>query len=245
MDYETFLKTSLVTVLVMAGLSYCSYSADIRALKSENLSLIDTNIALQQQLMSAKGSVKEPSADESTASGAERRQDGKGQHLVRGGFSIAVSPGDDDGLCTLIKLEEQVLLEECKSRQSRYTLLNDQAFGAMTFKEEWSQGSDQGGHTSGVTIWGIHDQELLQHVNLVTARTLPACESPDDDREECRHERWLRASLSISDDRNPAVQYRYLTSSGQAGEVSYVWKEGRFHLNGKDIPADIAKEYGL
>lgn len=243
MDYSSFFKGVAVAGFVIATLAHCSYSSDIRALKGENRSLIDKNIRLQESQLSSGDNMPGSRQEESFRGEPPKVRDEI--QLQDGKLSISTSPDEGDRYCTVVNYDGQELMNECRSRQSRFTLLNEQSFGRVVFREEWQQMDEGDGHGSGVTFWSIHDQELVQHVSLVTARTLRTCE-PVSGREVCHSvERWLRASLAISDSEKPVLQYRYLTDSGATGEVSYAWDGSNFRLTGKDIASDIVTEYGL
>lgn len=243
MDYASFFKGVAVAGFVIATLAHCSYSSEIRALKGENRSLVDQNIRLQQSQLSSRDNMpdsrQEDSSDGATPKVREELQ------VQDGKLSISTFPGEGEKYCTVINFDGQELMDECQMRQSRFTLLSAQSFGRVVFREEWQHEDEGEGSGSGVTLWSIHDQELVQHVSLVTARTLRTCE-PVSGHEGCRRgERWIRASLAISDSEKPVLQYRYLTDTGATGEVSYAWDGSSFRLTGKDIASDIAVEYGL
>lgn len=246
MDYESFLKGIVAAGIIVAGMTKCSYSADIRELKSENLRLIDLNIILQRRLVTSEEEKVSTTPQVTVPSDLAEMKFREGPQVQSSGLGIWVLKGNNGDYCTHIKYQEQELLDECRPRQSRFTLLNQQLFGRVVFKEEWQQISDETGFSSGVTVWSVHDQELLQHLTLSTSRTLPACDHTPGGSDVCyTFERWLKASLAIVDVEKPVVQYRYLTDAGDAGEVNYVWDAGGFRLTSKDIPAEITEQYGL
>lgn len=246
MDYESFLKGIMAAGIVVAAMTSCSYSADIRELKSENIRLIDQNISLQRMLVTQVEGKVSTTPQVTVPSDPVVTQLREGLQVSRDGLGIWVSKDDKGGYCTHIKYHEHVLMDECRPRQSRYTLLSKEAFGTEMFQEEWQQANEETGHSSGVTFWSVDDQELLQHLNLSTSRTLPACDPMPGGREVCyTPERWLKASMNLSDVEKPRLHYRYLTESGEAGEVNYIWDKKTFRLTGRDIPADIIEQYGL
>jgi len=247
MDYESFLKGGALAFVIAGALAHCSYSADLRGLKNDNVTLIDQNIILQKRLV--ESSAKEPSS--APVVSADPEQDPlddffrEGRQVISDQLYIHVSPADDGKYCTFIKFDERTLLDECRARQSRFSLLHSPGYDRPVFREEWRQTSKESGSSSGVIIWSIHDHELVQHVNLLTERRLPACDLGGKQEVCYQYERWLKASLYVSEEERPVVQYRYLTNAGDAGEVRYTWSDEGFRLTGKDVPAGVMDEYGL